>query len=220
MAHERVAAIVPAYNEEETVGNVVRALKQSDLINEVIVISDGSTDDTEKIAREAGATTHQFPKSRGKGGALVHAVTHTDAAIVVFFDADLIGLEAKHAELLLSPVLSGDRIMNVGIRDRGVIATWISHHLPLVSGERAMRRQVFERIPSKYLQGFMVEIALNYYCRSRKHEYGAVTLPGVTIVKKYQKVGYFKGMLQYVSMWFEVAWGMILIRTARLRGEF
>jgi len=99
------AAIIPAYNEEETIRDVVAAVVASPLVDQVIVISDGSTDRTAEIARGAGAhLVHELPRRGGKGAAMLHGITHTDAPIIAFFDADLKGLNPDHVERLMLPV--------------------------------------------------------------------------------------------------------------------
>lgn len=218
--HPRVAAIVPAFNEEKTVGAVVETLKASPLIDEVLVVSDGSTDNTESAAKAAGA--HVLPQRgrMGKGAALLHGVSQTDAPILLFADADLVGFTEEHIDRLLQPVLTGARMMNVGLRDRGRLFFFLEDRLPLIGGERALHRSVIEHIPDKYLSGFMVESALNYYCRSRGLSYGAIPLHGLSIRRKYQKVGYREAVRQYLRMSYQVAWAMILVRWARLRGKF
>lgn len=216
----RVAAIVPAYNEEPTVAGVVESLRSSPLIQEVIVVCDGSTDATAERARSAGATVYELPRNSGKGAAMLHGLTHTDASVVAFFDADLIGLEPDHVERLVLPVLSGSRVMNVGIRDRGPLVTRLTRHLPLIGGERVMLRQVVEGIPPEYLQGFMIESALNYYCRSRKLPYGTVFLPGLGIRRKYQKVGWKRGVIEYAKMAWQIAAAMTAVRVGRVLKRF
>lgn len=221
MTNPTVAAIVAAYNEEPTIGPIIKTLVESRLFRDVIVISDGSTDRTAEIAKEAGASlVHQFPWKHGKGAAMMHGVSHTDAPVLFFLDADLKGLTVDHLKKILAPILSGRLAMCVGIRDRGRLAMKIAAHLPLIGGERAMRRAVFENIPDKYLQGFMVEGALNYYCRSHKLPYGTVELPGLHIRRKMQKVGFWKGLKEYIHMDYQVWKAMIVVRLARMMGEF
>ncbi len=85
----KVSSIVAAYNEELTIASVVRALKSSPLIDEVIVVSDGSTDKTAQKATEAGADiVHELPIKKGKGAAISHGVTHADGEILFFSDAE------------------------------------------------------------------------------------------------------------------------------------
>lgn len=221
MKSSPVAAIVAAYNEETTIGPIVKTLVESGRFRDVIVISDGSSDKTAEIARANGASlVHEFPWKHGKGSAMMHGVSHTDAPVLFFCDADLIGLATEHLDRILDPVLHGKLAMCVGIRDRGSILMKLSAHLPLIGGERAMQRTIFESIPDRYLQGFMVEAALNYYCRSRHLPYGTVELLGLHIRRKMQKVGFWKGLKEYIHMDWQVLRGMTWVRLERLRNRF
>lgn len=215
-----VTAIVPAHNEEQTIAEVVRVLVQSSYISDVLVISDGSTDDTAIRARSSGARVYEIPRQGGKGEALLHALVHTQAPILAFFDADLRGLTVEHIEQLVLPVLNGSRAMNVGLRDRGWMLTALTRYLPLISGERVLRRHVIERVPAQYLHGFMVEAALNYFCRAHGLPYGAVPLRGLTIRRKYEKVGWPRAVIQYLRMFSEVARAMVVVRIAHRKGKF
>lgn len=216
----RITAIIPAYNEEETVGDVVRALRDSELVHHIYVVSDGSTDKTKEVAEAAGAKVFVLPENKGKGAAMMYGVSATESPIIGFFDADLIGLTPDHIERLALPVLSGSRAMNVGIRDRGSILSPLTKYLPLIGGERVMLRSVFEGVPPKYLKGFMVESALNYYCRSRKLTYGRTFLPDLKIRRKYKKVGFVEAFFQYLNMWRQVGTAMVVVRIARFRKKF
>ncbi len=213
---ELVAAIIPAYNEEQTIGGVVGALKASPLVDKIVVISDGSTDATAARAREAGAhLVHEFPWRHGKGAALQHGVTHTDAPIILFMDADLKGINQEHIAELIEPVLSGTRVMNVGLRDRGPFWIALSSMLPLIGGERALRRAVIEAIPDYYLRGWKIESALNYFCRVNGLPYGYRVMKGVSIRRKIDKFGLWVGLREYAHMFWQVAKAMIEVRMAR-----
>lgn len=216
-----VAAIIPAYNEEATIASVVRTLRSSELFSEVVVISDGSTDATARRAREAGATmVHEFPERRGKGSAMLHGLRHTKATVVLFADADLRGLAAEHLRALLRSVVSGEAAMAVGLRDRGAIGTALERVLPLISGERALRREVLEAIPPRFLKGFQVEVAMNYHCRVRGWKVVAVPLAGLTIRTKVEKVGFLRALPQYGRMFWEVGSALVRVRLAHLRRGF
>lgn len=218
MAH--VVAIVPAYNEEQTIKEVVCVLCSSPLLSEVIVVSDGSTDKTASFAREAGATVYELPHNLGKGGAMRYGVSKTKAEIIVFFDADLIGLTIKHVEQLVRPVLEERLAMCVGLRDRGIWFRTLGPHLPLISGERAMKREVIEQIPERFLRRFMVEASINYFCRTRAYAYGTVFLSSLTIRRKCQKVGVFHGVKGYILMAWQIIFAMVAVRLARIFHQF
>src|SRR5579875_843850 len=115
----RVAAILPAYNEEATIADVVAALKACPLVSEVVVVSDGSTDRTAEVARRAGAQVVELPVNHGKGGAMRAGLAHTEAEVLLFLDADLVGLTPQHVADLLQPVLSGRSEMAVGVFEGG-----------------------------------------------------------------------------------------------------
>ena len=66
----RVAEIVPAYNEEQTIGTVVEALLQCQIIDELIVVSDGSDDHTVDVASKYPVKVIELKENVGKGGAM------------------------------------------------------------------------------------------------------------------------------------------------------
>ncbi|MBU0646431.1 glycosyltransferase family 2 protein [Patescibacteria group bacterium] len=217
----RVSAIVPAYNEEKTIAGVIETLKMSPLIDEIIVVSDGSTDGTHEIALKAGVKALELPTKKGKGAAMLHGLAHTKANIVMFFDADLKGLRVDHIQRLVMPVLSGSRVMTAGIRDRGLLMSSLSKRfLPLIGGERAMARRVIEGMKPEFVQGFMIESAMNYHCRINGWSYGGVFLPGLHIIHKYEKVGYQKGLIEYLKMTREIIKAMVWVRVAHLLKKF
>jgi len=67
-AHKRTLAIIPCCNEEATIGSII--LKTKRFVNQVLVIDDGSIDETKNIAKEAGAIVISHKKNRGKGAAI------------------------------------------------------------------------------------------------------------------------------------------------------
>ncbi len=208
----KTAAIVPAYNEAPTVGEVVKVIKMSPLIDEVIVVSDGSTDETAQVAHQAGAKVIVNKINLGKGQSMLKGALSTDAPLLIFIDADLIGLTLDHLEQLLLPVISKTCDMNVGLVDRGPILNRLTPHLPLISGERALKRGYILDIDPQLFSGFMVEIAINYYCRTNNLRVGTVILNNLTIRRKYNKVGWLKGAIGYIKMSYQIAKAMILSR--------
>jgi glycosyltransferase involved in cell wall biosynthesis len=108
-----VAIVIPALNEEATVGDVIRrcfeALKQETVRTTVFLIDDGSTDNTASVAREAGATVIQHATNMGVGRAfqtgLVHAL-RSGADIIVNIDADG-QFDPANIPALIEPIKAG-----------------------------------------------------------------------------------------------------------------
>ena len=204
----KTAAIVPALNEEDNVGNVLRALLDSPDIDEVILVDDGSTDRTPDIGEDLGARVVRLSKKGGSGkaNAMIEGVKRTEAEIVVFFDADLKGLTIEHVSLLVKPVIEDKVDMCVAIRERrggGIISKLAIKIDPLlaIAGERAMKRFVFESIPLVFMKGFMVETALNYHCLVNNLRVRYVKLKGLSIVIKEQKWGFWNGFFSRLRMY-------------------
>lgn len=110
-----VVALVPAKDAGPSVADTVLALDALALVDRVLVVDDGSADDTAAAAGGAGAEVLVLPANVGKGGAVAAGVAHSpDADVYLLIDADLAGT-AGAAEALLGPVLSGDADLTVGV---------------------------------------------------------------------------------------------------------
>ena len=83
-----ISVIIPAFNEAQTIGDVVRKIGSLYPDFEIIVINDGSTDDTAIIAEEAGATVYSHPYNIGNGAAIKSGIRAASGDILVFMDAD------------------------------------------------------------------------------------------------------------------------------------
>ena len=214
-----VDAIIPAHNEARTVAAVIKAVQSSSLVDHIFVVDDGSSDETSRAATAAGARVIRHAKCRGKAAALCTGVEASKADVFLFLDADLFRLTARHVERILAPVLMGERFMNIGLRDHKSL-DWLVARLPLVSGQRALRREVFVAIPSRLMQGYGSEIALNAACRYHPWKYGIVRLPGLAVRRKFDKVGLRRAVWQYLHMWLQVLVAMLQTRLAHARGDF
>ncbi|GAA0944533.1 glucosyl-3-phosphoglycerate synthase [Nonomuraea longicatena] len=126
-----VSVVLPARDERETVGDIVRVLlgELSAVVDEVVVIDSRSTDDTAAVAARAGATVYAqdeiLPTLKpldGKGEALWKSLAVTSGEIVVFADADVRGFRAAMVGGLLGPLLSDPALVYVkGCYDRPLL---------------------------------------------------------------------------------------------------
>jgi glucosyl-3-phosphoglycerate synthase len=121
-----VSVVIPAKNEAVTVAGVVEPLHAahgrrtgSGLLDEIVVVDDGSSDRTAVIARAAGATVHRLARSGGKGRAMVVGAEVASGDIVVFLDADVLDTSPRWLPQLLGPLLSDPTVELVkGFYDR------------------------------------------------------------------------------------------------------
>lgn len=201
----KTAAIVPAYNEEENIGAVLTVLAACKQLNEVIVVSDGSTDRTVQAASAYGVRVIELPVNVGKGGAMKAGSLSTDAEVLLFVDADLIGLTAHHVNQMLQPVLSGQAVMSVGLFEEGRLATdWAQKMAPFLSGQRAMHRSVIDRIPDLENTRYGVEMAFSRYAEKADLPVAKVCLRNMAQVMKEEKLGFAKGFAARLKMYWEI----------------
>lgn len=155
------AAIIPAFNEAETVGSVVDIARAAANVDDVLVVDDRSTDGTPDVAAQHGARVLRIAE-KGKGQAMAAGVAATTADVVVFLDADLVGLRPDHVERLVCEVTEGGAGMACGLFDRGpLLNPLFLKVLPVLTGERALRRELFESLDREEITGYRIEAALN-----------------------------------------------------------
>jgi glycosyltransferase involved in cell wall biosynthesis len=110
----RISIIIPAFNEESSIGLVLDALPQ-DKIHEIIVVNNNSNDDTARVATEHGARVVEEPR-KGYGSACLKGIDELDAPdIVVFLDGDFSDFPEEIVELV-NPIEKGDADFVLGSR--------------------------------------------------------------------------------------------------------
>lgn len=110
-----ISCIIPAYNEETRIKDVIYAIKNSNLVDEIIVVSDGSTDKTGEVARSCKVTkVLELKNNIGKGGAIIEGLKYAKGEIILLADADLRGLNKENLEKLIKPVLEDKADMTIG----------------------------------------------------------------------------------------------------------
>jgi glycosyltransferase involved in cell wall biosynthesis len=216
----KVSAIIPAHNEGPTIAGVVGPLIGHPLVDEVIVVDDASTDDTAARAAALGATVVAMPENGGKAAAMSRGVAHARNRIIFFSDADVVGLDEDMITRIVAPVTSGSYDMFVGIRGRKSYWTnRLLHFTPVLGGERALVKSLWQHVPRSYKKNFQIEIALNFFAKHFGHRMGITVVRGLSQIIKEKKRGLWPGLWQRLSMIADillVSWRIYVVLRLRL----
>lgn len=214
-----VAIIIPAYNEATRIGNVLRAAVASKYANEIIVVCDGCDDNTAAVARRFdGVTVKELSYNQGKGAAMAAGVKSTKAQLIAFIDSDLYGLLPDHVDGIIRPVLENRADMCVGVFRGGKYWSDTAQKItPYLSGQRALRREIFDAIPYAGELRLGIEVALNSIAKKRKARVLRVVLRGVSQCHKEQKLGIVKGTAARYKMYKEIGQAMVKTRRSQKR---
>ncbi|MDP3765791.1 MAG: glycosyltransferase family 2 protein [Nanoarchaeota archaeon] len=200
----KVTAIVPVYNEEKTIGNVLKVLTSSNRIDKIVVVDDGGSDNTPKIIRKFKVKVITLKSNTGKGNAVKIATKDIKSDIILFLDADLYNLKKDHIDKMLKPVVDGDSVMVIGLMDKGnFIANMIMPYFPLTGGQRAILTPVFMEIrKTPLIKGWGLESVMNDYCRKKNLKFSTIKLDGVDHVgvqaKKHGLMAFLKQIYDVV----------------------
>lgn len=187
-----ITVIIPAFNEQDIIGQTVLAVLGMPGVEEVVVIDDGSEDETPFVAYDAGARVIQMNQNLGKGAAMNRGVKETDSDILLIIDADL-GPSAAETYKLVEPIIADHADMSIAVMKAPPghkggfgfvlkLARWgIKKYGGMlvtapISGQRAIRRKLIEDIGG-FEKGFGVETALTIDALRKGYKIVEVPLP-------------------------------------------
>lgn len=200
---KRITAVVAAYNEAPRLGVVLEVLTSYAGFDEVIVIDDGSSDNTSEVAKQFPVRCVKNEINMGKGSAMDRGVGLANGDIIFFCDADVRGLSHAMIDDIVGPVLAGQVDMFIGMRNRKwYVAHQVVSFLPLLGGERAVTKALWRRVPDAYKQNFRIEAALNFFAQHYGMGFQYKVFRGLSQIIKEKKYGLCQGVAQ--------RWGMII----------
>lgn len=205
----KITAIVCAYNEEKTVGNIVEVLSNSPAIHEIIIINDGSKDGTLSIINKFRVYPHiqiiDLPDNMGKGYAMFTGVVNTHSDILVFLDADLMNFNIKFIIQLIQPLIEGKANMVIGQPTEDYTDFHLNPFRPL-AGERALFRQDILPLLDKMKDSrFGVETLINMHYKANCMKTIYVSLQGLQHPIKLQKYPLTHSIQEYGSAAKQIA---------------
>lgn len=191
----RISCIICAYNEAPRIAAVLRVVTGHPLLHEVIVVDDGSTDETAEVVR-------QFPQvrlvscaeNRGKSFAMATGVAAAEGELLLL-DADLSGLSADNIGALAAPVVTGEAAVSISLR-RNSLPIFRAIGLDFVSGERVLRRELLGEVLEEIrgLPRFGIEVFMNRRIIAQQLTIAVIRWPQVSQLRKTEKLGFWKGI--------------------------
>lgn len=196
-----VTCIIPAWNEAARLPGVLGVVLGHPLVDEVLVVDDGSTDETAQVALAMGARGVRLAPNRGKSAAVAAGLRAAKGRIILFLDADLQGLSARHVTDLLMPLRSGVAAATISLRSNAPWP-WRLIGIDYISGERAMFASMLAPHLDAVagLRGFGLEVFLNRLWLQGRHGIAVVPLAGVVSPSKLAKQGWARGIANDLKM--------------------
>lgn len=193
----KLTCIICAHNEAPRIGGVLGVASVHPLLSEVIVVDDGSTDETADIIRSFPTVRLiSLPERRGKSGAFAEGVRAARHDYIMHLDADLQHLTAANIAALAEPVLSRRYGMSISVRKNSLpIYRWLG--LDFLSGERVMAKRIVAACLSDIdkLPHYGIEAFINERIIEEQLSIAVVTFDNVINTRKAVKVGRWRGTL-------------------------
>jgi cellulose synthase/poly-beta-1,6-N-acetylglucosamine synthase-like glycosyltransferase len=202
----KVSCIFPAYNEAKNISQPLKIASNCDLIDEIIVVDDGSTDDTALIVKEKYPQVRliRHKQNLGKADALITGAKATQNEILFFFDADLTGLNTELLHKLISPLIEKKVRMVIGVPEymntlkQGKKNVKIGNFAQSISGQKVLLKKDFLQIHNLKSSGYGVERKIANYYRKQNWQFKYIIMKGVGHVHKIKKWG-IKGVIMEIK---------------------
>lgn len=197
-------AVVCAYNEEKTIGGVLATLAGSPLVDQIIVVDDGSEDSTPSIIRHF--TSYEkvnaifLAQNRGKGYAMAEGILQAREETLFFVDADLLNLNEAHIAKILGEWHTGRAEMVIGYRNYQQRPAKSTSIFRVLSGERVVfRRDILPLVPVIRASRYGVETLINLHYHEQGKNVHYTSMDGLIHPIKTRKMGIRKAGSMYAE---------------------
>ena len=202
----RISCIICAFNEGPRIGAVLAVATAHPLVAEVIVVDDGSSDDTaEVVARHAGVRLLSHAGNQGKSQAIATGVAAARHELLMLLDADLKGLRLADLSALAAPVLDGRAAVTLSLRRNSLaLFRWVG--IDFVSGERVVPRRLLADVLQDIhaLPRFGIEVFMNKRIIAARLPIAVAHWRTVTQSRKTEKLGWWRGVRAEWRMVFDL----------------
>ncbi len=197
-----ISCVICAFNEADRIAGVLEAAAGHPLLDEVIVVDDGSTDETrQRTCAYADVHLKTLWPNRGKTQALAAGIAAATSDYLMLLDADLDGVTAEDLTALAAPVLSGEADGSISLRG-DTLGVYRAMKLDFVSGERVLPRALFGD-PAQTFAGLPrwgCEVFINELIIEQGLRVAVVDWPDVFHTPKHRKVGAWRGVKEEFRM--------------------
>lgn len=203
---KKISCLICAYNEGGRIGKVLEVASGHPLLDEVLVVDDGSTDDTGKsVAQFKNVKLISLSKNGGKTKALQTGFEKVRNDWVLLLDADLKNLTRKDITDLLQPILDAKADVSLSIRNNS-LGIFKMIGLDFVSGERVFDKNILNGHEKELqkLPRFGFEVFLNGLIIQSHLRLAVVRWKKVDHARKSEKIGYFKGQWAELKMVWDI----------------
>lgn len=199
--NKKVSVVIAAYNEEPRIARVLSVVEDHPLIDEVIVVNDGSVDKTSDVVKRFNVTLIENKINMGKTLSIKRGLEKSKNEVILFLDADLVGLTKQNINDLVNPVLNGQVEWTLSLRGNS-FGYMKLFKVDWISGERAIRKYLLNDplIWSKSEIGFSLEILMNKSLIDQGATFQSINLPNLKVINKSHKIGFFRGWYGELKM--------------------
>lgn len=201
---QQISVIIPAYNEEMGIAGVLKPIIKNKLIGEIIVVDDGSTDNTEKIIRSIKSEKITFikhKKNKGKAGAMLTGIKKATNDYVLFLDADLVGIKDEDILKMVLPVIEKKVDITFSMRSNSYI--YMPFGIDFVTGERCATKKFFVEFFKRSIKGYGAEVLMNKLILQKRMKFVSIWV-SYRILNKTEKIGFVNGVWSEVGMVLEI----------------
>lgn len=198
---KKITVVIAAYNEEPRIAKVLSIVEHHPLIDEVIVVNDGSSDKTVEVVKKFKVKLIDNEHNMGKTRSVKRGIEAAKNELIMMLDADLSGLTAESINKLAKPVLDGKVDWTLSLRGNS-FGYMKALKMDWVSGERVIPKELFSDplIWSRPDVGYGLESLMNKSLLAHNKTFQSVYLEEVHITNKAEKVGFIKGILGELHM--------------------